>query len=54
MSGFPKGLGSQKRGQSMFLDKVFFKKMQHAMQCKGETNNMVCNATRGGEQSDMT
>ena len=47
MSGFPKGFRiSKAKLVNVFLEKVFF--MQHAMQCKGETNNMVCNATRGG------
>ena len=48
MSGFPKGFIriSKVRLVNVFLEKVFL--MQHAMQCKGETNNMVCNATRGG------
>ena len=48
MSDFPKDFRiSKARLVNVFLEKVLFK-MQHAMQCKGETNNMVCNATRGG------
>ena len=47
MSGFPKGFRiSKARLVNVFLEKVFF--MQHAMQCKGETNNKLCNSTRGG------
>ena len=47
MSGFPKGFRiSKARLVNVFLEKVFF--MQHAMQCKGETNNMLCNSTWGG------
>ena len=49
MSGFPKGFRISKARLVNVFRKRFFFKMQHAMQCKGETNNMVCNATQGGE-----
>ena len=46
MSGITKGFRISKARLVNVFRKSFF--MQHAMECKGETNNMVCNATRGG------
>ena len=45
ISGFPKGFRiSKARLVNVFRNFCF----KCNVQCKGETNNMVCNATRGG------